>query len=53
MKRCNFTLIELVVSIAILIVIASIVGVSGMAFYNGYERSLRVTNRLKMLMAVV
>ena len=52
MKRCNFTLIELVVSIAILIVIAAIVGVSGMAFYNGYERSLRVTNRLKMLMAV-
>ncbi len=52
MKRYNFTLIELVVSIAILIVIAGIVGVSGAAFYNGYERSLRVTNRLKMLMAI-
>ncbi len=52
MKRSNFTLIELVVSIAILIVIAGIVGVSGAAFYNGYERAQRVTNRLKMLMAV-
>ncbi|MBO7327932.1 MAG: hypothetical protein J6W00_04080 [Lentisphaeria bacterium] len=52
MKRYNFTLIELVVSIAILIVIAGIVGVSGAAFYNGYERSQRVTNHLKMLMAI-
>ena len=52
MRRSNFTLIELVVSIAILIVIAGIVGVSGAAFYNGYERSLRVTGRLKQFMAV-
>ena len=52
MRRSNFTLIELVVAIAILIVIAGIVGVSGAAFYNGYERAQRVTNRLKMLMAV-
>ena len=52
MRRSNFTLIELTVSIAILIVIAGIVGVSGAAFYNGYERSLRVTERLKQLMAV-
>ena len=50
--RSNFTLIELVVSIAILIVIAGIVGVAGAAFYNGYERSLRVTGRLKMCMAI-
>ena len=52
MRRSNFTLIELVVAIAILIVIAGIVGVSGAAFYNGYERAQRVTNRLKMFMAI-
>ena len=52
MKRSNFTLIELVVSIAILIVVAGIVGVSGAAFYQGYDRSLRVTSRLKDFMAI-
>lgn len=52
MRRSNFTLIELVVSIAILIVVAGIVGVSGAAFYQGYERSLRVTEQLKDFMAI-
>lgn len=52
MKRSDFTLIELVVSIAILIVVAGIVGVSGVAFYQGYERTLRVTDRLKSCMAI-
>lgn len=52
MRRSNFTLIELVVSIAILIVVAGIVGVSGAAFYQGYERSLRVTDKLKEFMAI-
>lgn len=52
MKRSNFTLIELVVAIAILIVVAGIVGVSGAAFYHGYERSLRVTDKLKEYMAI-
>ena len=35
MIRSRFTLIELVVSIAILIVVAGIVAFSGAAFYNG------------------
>ena len=52
MKRSNFTLIELVVAIAILILVAGIVGVSGSAFYQGYERSLRVTGKLKEYMAI-
>jgi hypothetical protein len=51
-KRSNFTLIELVVAIAILILVAGIVGVSGSAFYQGYERSLRVTGKLKEYMAI-
>ena len=52
MKRSNFTLIELVVAIAILIMVAGIVGVAGSAFYNGYDRSVRVTNHLKQFMAI-
>ena len=52
MIRSRFTLIELVVSIAILIVVAGIVAFSGAAFYNGYERSLRVTEKLKTMMAI-
>jgi len=51
-KRSNFTLIELVVAIAILIMVAGIVGVAGSAFYNGYDRSVRVTNHLKQFMAI-
>ncbi|MBE6355494.1 MAG: hypothetical protein E7058_00095 [Lentisphaerae bacterium] len=52
MKRSKFTLIELVVAIAILIVVAGIIGVAGAAFYQGYERSLRVTEKLKEFMAI-
>ena len=51
-KLCKFTLIELVVAIAILVMIAAIVGVSGAAFYRGYERTLKVTDRLKQYMAI-
>ncbi len=52
MKYCKFTLIELVVAIAILVMIAAIVGISGTAFYRGYERTLKVTTRLKQFMAI-
>jgi len=52
MKRCKFTLIELVVAIGILVMIAAIVGISGAAFYRGYERTLKVTDRLKQYMAI-
>lgn len=52
--RCSrrFTLIELVVSIALLVVVAAITAMSGASFYNGYRRSLRATDRLKESMAV-
>ena len=48
----RFTLIELVVSIGLLVAIAAIVAMSGSTFYQGYQRSLRVTDRLKELMAI-
>ena len=48
----RFTLIELVVSVALLVVVASITAMSGATFYQGYQRSLRVTERLKELMAI-
>lgn len=53
MKRySNFTLIEVVVAIAILVVVTGLIGVIGASFYNGYERSVRVTDKLKTLMAI-
>ncbi len=48
----RFTLIELVVSIALLMAVAAITAMSGAAFYNGYQRSLRVTEELRELMAI-
>ena len=51
-KISRFTLIELVVSIALLMVVAAVTAMSGAAFYNGYQRSLRVTEELKELMAI-
>ncbi len=51
-EKSRFTLIELVVSIALLMVVAAITAMSGAAFYNGYQRSLRVTGELKELMAI-
>ena len=51
-NRRHFTLIELVVSIALLVVIASITAMSAATFYQGYQRSLRVTERLQELMAI-
>lgn len=51
-RRSNFTLIEVVVAIAILVVVAGLIGVIGASFYNGYDRSLRVTAKLKTMMAI-
>ena len=53
MKRySNFTLIELVVAIAILIMVAGIVGFAGASFYDGYKRAVRTTGKLKQYMAI-
>jgi len=51
-RRSIFTLIELVVAIGILVMVATIVGMAGASFYQAYERSLRVTAKLKSFMAV-
>ena len=48
----RFTLIELVVAIGLLVAVAAITAMSGATFYQGYQRSLRVTDRLKELMAI-
>ena len=48
----RFTLIEVVVAIALLVVVATIVATAGATFYSAYERSLRVTEHLKELMAI-
>ena len=46
-RRRHFTLVEMVVAMAVLVVVALILGTASAAFYNGYQRSVRVTERLK------
>ena len=43
----NFTLIEVVAAIAILATIGLICGTAALMFYNGYQRTLLSSNRLK------
>ena len=53
MKQCsNFTLVELVVAIAILVTVSAVIGLAGASFYDGYKRSVEVTTRLKQCMAI-
>lgn len=47
-NRHNFTLVEMAVAMSILIVVALIIGTAGAAFYNGYHRSAKISDRLKM-----
>ncbi|MBR7119035.1 MAG: prepilin-type N-terminal cleavage/methylation domain-containing protein [Lentisphaeria bacterium] len=47
-----FTLIELVVAMAIMIVVALIIATAGHTFYNAYSRSLKASKKLKMYMAI-
>ena len=47
-----FTLIELVVAMAIMIVVALIIATAGHTFYNAYSRSLKATEKLKCYMAI-
>ena len=47
-----FTLIELIVAMAIMIVVALIIATAGHTFYNAYTRSLRATEKLKSYMAI-
>ncbi|MBR7107510.1 MAG: hypothetical protein IKC89_03740 [Lentisphaeria bacterium] len=47
-----FTLIELVISMGILMAVTGIIAMASKSFYDGYERSAKVTNRLKEYMAI-
>lgn len=48
----RFTLIELVVAMAIMMLVAMIIGVSSSTFYNGYQRSQRASARLEEYIAI-
>ena len=51
-SRRNFTLVEMVVAMAVMMMVAMIIGSAGKVFYDGYSRSMRATNRLKEYMAI-
>lgn len=51
-RRSNFTLIELIVSMGILMAVTGIVAMASKSFYDGYDRSAKVTKRLKEYMAI-
>ena len=51
-RRSGFTLIELIVSMGILMAVTGIVAMASKSFYDGYDRSARVTRRLKEYMAI-
>lgn len=50
--KSSFTLIELVVSMGILMAVTGIIAMASKSFYDGYDRSAKVTNRLKEYMAI-
>lgn len=52
MRKASFTLVELVVAMAILILIGSLIGTASMIFYNAYSRSTAITEKLKEFMTI-
>ena len=50
--RHSFTLVEMVVAMAIMMMVAMIVGTAGKLFYDGYNYAQRSTSRLKEYMAI-
>ncbi|MBS1369945.1 MAG: prepilin-type N-terminal cleavage/methylation domain-containing protein [Lentisphaeria bacterium] len=50
-KQC-FTLVEMAIAMAVLVVVALIIGTASATFYNGYRRSVKVTERLKTCQAI-
>lgn len=52
MNKRNFTLIEMVVAMAVMVVVAMIIGTAGATFYNAYMRSVRSINRLETCLAI-
>lgn len=51
-RRSCFTLIELIVSMGILMAVTGIIALASKSFYDGYDRSARVTKKLKEYMAI-
>ena len=51
-RRRSFSLIEVVVAMAVMLMVAMIIGSAGRMFYDGYDRAQRANSRLKEYMAV-
>ena len=52
LSRWNFTLIELVISMAILMAVTGIIALASKSFYDSYEVAAGVTRRLQEYMAI-
>ena len=52
MKNHAFTLVEMVVAMTILVLIATIIGTASAMFYKTYDRTTKLTGKLKIYMAV-
>lgn len=51
-RKNNFTLVELVCAMLVMMVVALVIGTAGSSFYNGYRRSNEAVARLKERMAI-
>ncbi len=51
-RRRSFSLIEVVVAMAVMLMVAMIIGSAGKIFYDGYNRAVRATGRLQEYMAI-
>ena len=51
-RKLSFTLIELIISMAILMAVTGIIAMASKSFYDGYDSSAKVTKRLKEYMAI-
>ena len=50
--KYRFTLVEMAIAMGLLVVVALIVGTASATFYNGYRRSVKITERLKAYQAI-
>ena len=48
----SFTLVEMVVAMAVMLMVAMIIGSAGKIFHDGYNRAVRATNRLREYTAI-
>jgi len=51
-RRRSFTLVEMIVAMAIMTVVALLVGIASSIFYNSYRRSVRSAERLREYLAI-